>query len=474
MSKNNDNLRGLTRRQFFQNTGFAIGSMALAELFDCAASASEGAVHQQVPLLPAKAKSIIYLFMAGGPSTLDLFDNKPRLNELHGQVCPDSLLRGEKLVFIKGVPRLLGSPHTFGRFGQSGAEMSSLLPHLSTVADEIAIVRSMHTTQFNHAPAQIFMNTGNQIIGRPSMGAWLSYGIGTANKDLPAFVVLVSGQSNPEGGKSCWGNGYLPTLFQGVELRNTGDPVLHLSNPPGVSPEVRRMTLDFVEALNQRRLATVNDPEIASRIASYEMAYKMQTSVPNLIDVRSEPESIHKLYGTTTGKASFANNCLLARRLVERGVRFVNIVHASWDHHSNLDVELKQNCLMADQPIAALLKDLKQRGLLDSTLVVWASEFGRTPLGENRPGFASVTGRDHHPFAFSLWCAGGGIKGGQVVGKTDDIGWGVVEDPVHIHDLQATLLRLFGINHLNLTYRFQGRDFRLTDVAGKVVDKMLL
>ena len=480
MSNNNDNLRALTRRQFFQNTGFAIGGMALAGLFDCDGSASEGTVHQQVPLLPAKAKSIIYLFMAGGPSTLDLFDNKPRLNELDGQVCPDSLLRGEKLVFIKGVPRLLGSPHTFGRFGQSGAEMSSLLPHLSTVADEIAIVRSMHTTQFNHAPAQIFMNTGNQIIGRPSMGAWLSYGIGTANKDLPAFVVLVSGQSNPEGGKSCWGNGYLPTLFQGVELRNTGDPVLHLSNPPGVSPEVRRMTLDFVEAVNQRRLATVNDPEIASRIASYEMAYKMQTSVPNLIDVRSEPESIHKLYGTTTGKASFANNCLLARRLVERGVRYVQLFHNAWDDHGlngQTDIlhptGLPGHCRDVDQAMTALIKDLKQRGLLDSTLIVWGGEFGRTPMNEERNG-SKWLGRDHHPHAFTMWLAGGGIKPGITLGKTDEFGYRVVEDPVDVHDLHATVLRLMGVDHTKLTFRFQGREYRLTDVAGNVVEKLLV
>jgi hypothetical protein len=428
-----------------------------------------GTVHQQVPLLPAKAESIIYLFMAGGPSTLDMFDNKPRLNELDGQVCPDSLLRGEKLVFIKGVPRLLGSPHTFGRFGQSGAEMSSLLPHLSTVADEIAIVRSMHTTQFNHAPAQIFMNTGNQIIGRPSMGAWLSYGIGTANKDLPAFVVLVSGQSNPEGGKSCWGNGYLPTLFQGVELRNTGDPVLHLSNPPGVSPEVRRMTLDFVEALNQRRLATVNDPEIASRIASYEMAYKMQTSVPNLIDVRSEPESIHKLYGTTTGKASFANNCLLARRLVERGVRYVQLFHNVWDDHGlngQTDIlhptGLPGHCRDVDQAMTALIKDLKQRGLLDSTLIVWGGEFGRQPTAE----YAKGTGRDHNSYGFTMWMAGGGIRGGVSVGETDELGSAAVADRFHVKNLHATVLTQLGLDPNHLSYFYGGLDQKLVGVEG--------
>jgi hypothetical protein len=376
------------------------------------------------------------------------------------------------------VPRLLGSPHQFKRAGRSGLELSDLLPQTATVADDIAVVRSMFTTQFNHAPAQIFMNTGHQIVGRPSMGAWMSYGLGSENKDLPSFVVLVSGKSTPEGGKSCWGSGYLPTVFQGVEFRNSGDPVLYLSNPDGVTPEARRRTLDAVRSINGRHLAEVGDPEISTRIASYEMAYRMQSSVPDLMDISHEPKSMHELYGTSPGQASFANNCLLARRLVERGTRFVQLFHNGWDHHGTSEAEdiqhqgLPRRCRETDRAAAALIKDLKQRGLLDSTLVVWGGEFGRTPMNEERGG-SKFLGRDHHPQAFTMWMAGAGIKHGVAVGKTDEFGYRVVEDPVHVHDLHATVLHLMGVDHTRLTFRFQGREYRLTDVAGTVVKKLL-
>jgi uncharacterized protein (DUF1501 family) len=484
-----------SRRRFLTSAANGAGMLALASLFrddgllaeESAGDAAANPLAPRVAHLAPTAKACIYIYLEGAPSQIDLFDPKPRLNELHGEPLPESMTKNVRFAFLqKDTARLLGSPRTFAKHGQCGMELSDFIPHLATCADDICLIRSMHTEAFNHHPGQLLLNTGSQMFGRPSIGSWLNYGLGSESKNLPGFVVLTAGRGT-SGGTSNWSSGFLPTTYQGVLFRNQGEPVLNLNNPEGISDELQRRSIAGLGDLNRQRLEAIADPEIATRIASYELAYRMQTSAPELIDLSSETRETQEQYGLGRsepelkasrggGKGqfdSFAKNCLLARRLVERGVRFVNIVHASWDHHSNLDAELKQNCLMADQPIAALLKDLKQRGLLDSTLVVWASEFGRTPLGENRPGFASVTGRDHHPFSFSLWCAGGGIKGGQVIGKTDDIGWGVVEDPVHIHDLQATLLRLFGINHLKLTYRFQGRDFRLTDVAGKVVDKML-
>ncbi|HXG68525.1 MAG TPA: DUF1501 domain-containing protein [Blastocatellia bacterium] len=400
-----------------------------------------------------------------------------QLNQFDGQPIPADVVKGERFAFIKGTPRLLGSPYKFKRHGQCGAEVSSLLPHLAEVVDDIAIIRSLHTTQFNHAPAQIFMNTGHQIVGRPSLGAWLTYGIGSESRDLPGFVVLLSGLSQPDGGKSCWGSGFIPTVYQGVEFRSKGDPVLFISNPPGVSAEARRQSLDALRDLNRAHLDDVGDPEITTRIASYEMAYRMQTSVPELTDISKEPESIHKLYGTEPGKASFANNCLLARRLVERGVRFVQLYHRGWDHHGtgsgdDLVHNLSRRCRETDRAAAALIKDLKQRGLLDSTLVVWGGEFGRTPMNEGRGG-SKYLGRDHHPRAFAMWMAGGGVKPGVTVGRTDELGYNIVEDPVHVHDLHATILHLMGLDHKKLTYRFQGRDFRLTDVHGEVVKKLL-
>jgi hypothetical protein len=464
-----------TRRHFFQSAGFGIGPLALAALTNQKLFAQT--VAAQAPHFAPRAKSIIFLFMAGGPSQLDLFDNKPTLVRYDGQPCPEELIKGERFAFIKGVPKLLGSPHHFRRHGQSGAELSELLPNLATIADDVAIVRSVHTTQFNHAPAQIFMNTGHQIPGRPSMGAWLTYGIGTENKDLPGFVVLLSGKNAPDGGKSCWGPGFLPSAYQGVELRRSGDPVLFLSNPAGVTPETRRRSLNVLRDLNSAHHTDIGDPEIASRIASYELAYKMQSSVPELADVSKEPDHIRGLYGIEPGRNSFANNCLLARRLVERGVRMVECFHRGWDTHGNSGDEdivnrLTSLCRETDRAAAGLVIDLKQRGLLDSTLVVWGGEFGRTPMNEERAG-SKFLGRDHHARAFTMWLAGGGIKPGVTVGATDDVGYNIVEDPVPVHDLHATVLHLMGIDHTRLTYKFQGRDFRLTDVEGTVVKKLL-
>ena len=479
-----DPLRAVTRRHFFRQAGFGIGASALASLLHesllAAPSSTADAANPlapKPPMFPAKAKNIIYLFMAGAPSQLDLLDFKPKLQELNGQQIPESMLKGERFAFIRGVPKILGSPYQFQKSGQSGVEISELLPHLGRIADDIAVVRSMSTPIFNHAPAQILMNSGFQIIGRPSMGSWLTYGLGSEARDLPGFVVLLSGENQPDGGKSCWGSGFLPTLYQGVEFRSKGDPVLFLTNPEGVSSEARRESLDLLKDLNQDHLAKVGDPEITTRIASYEMAYKMQTSVPELGDIAKEPDSIHRLYGTEPGKASFANNCLLARRLVERGVRFVQLYHRGWDHHGtsshdDIVTRLQSLCRETDQGAAALVQDLKVRGLLDSTLVVWGGEFGRTPMNEAR-NRSKFLGRDHHPRAFSMWLAGGGIKPGITLGQTDELGYNVVEDPIDVHDLHATLLHLMGIDHTKLTYKFQGRQFRLTDVSGNLVQTLL-
>jgi len=465
-----------TRRHFFGQAGFGIGAAALTSLLNPTLFA-DTAMAPKKPHFPAKCKNVIYLFMAGGPSQLDLFDYKAALTKFDGQPCPEDLIKGERFAFIKGVPKLLGSPHPFARYGQSGAQLSSLLPHLAKIADDVAIVKSLHTTQFNHAPAQIFMNTGHQIAGRPSMGAWVTYGIGSENTDLPGFVVMLSGESQPDGGRSCWGSGFLPSDYQGVEFRRAGDPVLFLSNPDGVTAETRRRSLDALRFLNTAHQADVGDPEIASRIGAYEMSFKMQTSVPELADISKEPANIHEMYGTTPGKASFANNCLLARRLVERGVRFVQLFHRGWDTHgasNNEDIvnKLARLCRDTDRASAALVADLKQRGLLDSTMVIWGGEFGRTPMNEGRSG-SKFLGRDHHARAFTMWLAGGGIKPGVTIGKTDDVGYNITEDPVSVHDLHATALHLMGLEHTRLTYRFQGRDFRLTDVEGEVVQKLL-
>ena len=473
-------LKKITRRHFFFDSGFGIGSLALANLLGSPATAQTPATNPSAarnPHFAPKAKNIIFLFMAGAPSQLDLFDFKPRLQEFDGRPVPEEFIKGERFAFIKGTPKLLGSPQTFDRHGQSGAQVSGLLPHLAKVVDDLAILKSMHTTQFNHAPAQIYMNAGHQIIGRPSMGAWLTYGLGSENANLPGFVVLLSGESQPDGGKSCWGSGFLPTVYQGVEFRSDGDPVLFLSDPAGVSTETRRRSLDLIGELNREHLDDTGDPEIATRINSYELAYRMQSSVPELTDVSKEPQNIREMYGTEPGKASFANNCLLARRLVERGVRFVQLYHRGWDTHGasggdDLVNKLGSLCRETDQATAALIADLKQRGLLESTLVVWGGEFGRTPMNEARSG-SKFLGRDHHPRAFTMWMAGAGVKPGITLGETDDIGYNIVKDAVSVHDLQATILHLMGLDHTRLTYRFQGRDFRLTDVDGEVVRKLL-
>ncbi len=474
-------LRTLTRRHFFGRglgaAGFGIGSLALANLYAREGRAGVRKVGLEGLHFPARAKNVIFLFMAGAPSQLDLFDHKPMLEKMNGELCPESLIKGERFAFIKGRPRLLGSPHKFSKHGQSGTEVSALLPHTAKIVDDIAIIRSMHTTQFNHAPAQIFMNTGHQIMGRPSMGAWLTYGLGSENQDLPGFVVLLSGENAPDGGKSCWGSGYLPTLYQGAQLRSKGDPVLYLSNPDGVSPDARRNTLSAINDLNKLHRGEINDPEIDTRIASYEMAYRMQTSVPDLMDIKNEPAAVHEAYGTTPGKSSFANNCLLARRLVERGVRCVQLFHRGWDHHgasagNDIVKGLQQLTEQVDRAGANLVKELKERGLLDETLVVWGGEFGRTAMNEERGG-SKLLGRDHNPRAFTMWVAGGGTRPGVTIGRTDDFGYNVVEDPVHVHDLHATLLHQCGINHEKLTFKFQGRDYRLTDVHGNLVKKLV-
>ena len=468
-----------TRRHFFAQCGVGLGAIALSSLMAGESSAAIDPPDLQNPLAPRKphftpkAKRVIFLFMAGGPSQLELFDFKPKLQQLDGQIVPAEYTKNKRFAFIKGDAKLLGTTREFARYGQSGGEVSELLPEFSTIVDDVCIVKSMVTDVFNHGPAKLFVNTGSSRFGMPSMGAWLTYGIGSESRDLPGFVVLQSGPRGPRGGNPLWGSGFLPTAYQGVPLLPGPEPILNLSNPAGVDRSRQTAFFNTVQKLNSERLAAVGDPEIATRISAYEMAYRMQSSAPELIDLSGETQETLSAYGAEPGKPSFANNCLLARRLVERGVRFVSLFHASWDHHSNLNAELAFNSKMADQPIAALLKDLKQRGLLDSTLVVWAAEFGRTPLGENRGGREANTGRDHHPSAFSLWMAGGGVKGGQVLGETDEIGWSITKDPIHVNDLQATILKLFGMDHLQLTYRFKGRDMRLTDVAGKVVPQLI-
>lgn len=483
VSPQSELLRQITRRALLKNAGYGIGSLALGSLLSEAGLAQQQKVDLTNPMLPRqphfapKAKSVIFLFMAGAPSQIDLFDPKPLLVKHDGELCPEDIVKGERFAFIKGRPKLLGSPHSFSRSGKCGTEISDLLPHTQSIADDICLVRSLSTTQFNHAPAQLFMNTGLQVPMRPSVGSWLTYGLGSVNQDLPGFVVLVSGQNQPDGGKSLWSSGFIPSHYQGVELRSEGDPILFVGNPLGIDDPTRRETIEVINALNRLKKAQSGDPEIDARIAQYELAYRMQSSVPELTAISGEPAEVHELYGTEPGKASFANNCLLARRLVERGVRFVQLYHRGWDHHgeaqsTDLTTGLPRLCRETDQAAAALIKDLKRKGLLDETLVVWAGEFGRTPMNEERNG-SKFKGRDHHPRAFSFWMAGGGIKAGSVYGATDELGYTVTEGAMDMHDLHATVLHVMGIDHTRLTYHFQGRDFRLTDVAGNVVSGLL-
>ena len=459
----------VSRRWFIEQCGVGLGALALNHLLT-----SEGYAQSQNPLAPKKphfapkVKNVIFLFMAGGPSHMELFDNKPSLTKFDGTLPPPDLLKGYRAAFINPNSRLLGPKFKFARYGQSGAEISELLPHTAKIADDLTIVKGMVSDAFNHAPAQLMMNTGSMIFGRPSFGAWTIYGMGSEAEDLPAFVVFSTGSKGPSGGNSCWGSGFLPTVYQGVQFRNVGDPVLYLSNPRGVDAKLQRDSLDTIQKLNRMRLDTVGDPEIATRINSFEMAYKMQSSAPELMDLNKEPKHILEMYGAEPGKPSFANSVLMARRLVERGVRFVQIYHEAWDQHGSLVRDLTKNCLDTDQACAALIKDLKQRGMLNDTLVIWGGEFGRTPMVQG-----GSDGRDHHPNAFTMWLAGGGFKPGLTYGESDELGFNVVKDRVHVHDLHATLLQQLGFDHQKLTYRFQGRDFRLTDVHGLVVDKLL-
>jgi hypothetical protein len=468
-------LRTLTRRQLFQRVGLGVGGFALANLLNNDLSA---APQNPFSHFAPKAKNVIYFHLVGAPSHLDLFDYKPELQKRNGELCPKEMFEGKQLAFIRSRPTLLGtskeSKYEFKKCGKSGIQISNLLPNLQTVADDMCFIRTLHTEQFNHAPAQMFMQTGFERFGRPSLGAWTNYGIGSSNKDLPGFVVMVTGQY-PGAGNSVFGSGFLPSVYQGIEFRGKGDPVLFLSNPKGVDASARRKVISAVNQLNEMQLDGVGDPEIATRISQYEMAYRMQTSVPELKDLSKESQTTLDAYGAKVGGAGFANNCLLARRMVERGVRFVQLFDQGWDHHSGVFSRLPGKCKQVDQPIAALIKDLKERGLLDETLVVWSAEFGRTPMGQGTGGSGEKTaiGRDHHKEAFTVWMAGGGTKPGHVHGRTDDLGYGIADSPVHVHDFNATLLHLLGMDHERLTYRFQGRKFRLTDVHGHVIKNVI-
>ena len=480
LPQHND-LNALNRRRFFATGASGLGTLALASLMK--QDGLLGAEPQLAHFAP-RAKRCIYLFMEGGPSQMDLFDPKPRLNELDGQPMPESLLKDIKFAFIqKEAARIMGSPRTFKRYGECGMELSDLLPHLSTCVDDIALIRSMHCEQFNHLPGQLMMLSGSDLQGRPTLGSWLNYGLGSESENLPGYVVLATLGRGLPGGASSWSSGFLPSQYAGTLFRNQGSPVLNLANPPEISSAAQMRSLQTINELNGLRYEQIGNPEISSRIKAYELAFRMQQTAPELLDLSGETKNTLEEYGVTREEASksstsgfmgsYARNCLLARRMVERGVRFVSLFLSTWDHHSSLNSGLERYTKISDQPVAALLKDLKQRGLLDETLVVWGGEFGRTPLGENRVNFKKVTGRDHHPYSFSMWLAGGGIKGGQVIGETDEIGWGVTKDPVHVHDLHATILKLFGLDHEKLTYRFQGRDFRLTDVSGNIVEQLL-
>jgi len=478
MNPSHADLHAITRRHFYEQCGVGLGKIALASLL--AGELTSGAADAETvdnPLVARpthhtpRAKRVIYLFMAGAPSQLDLFDYKPVLAAHDGQPIPAEIVKNQRYAFIRRDAKLLAPRFKFARHGQSGAEISEMLPHLAGVVDDVAILRGMHTDQFNHAPAQLFMNTGSSLPGRPCLGSWVSYGIGSETSDLPAFVVLPSGSNS--GGVANWSSGFLPTTYGGVPLRSKGDPILNVTSPPGVDRTAERQTIDLLGRLNRRQLAAVGDPEIAARIAAYEMAYRLQSSAPELMNIGSETKETLEMYGAEPGAASVANNCLLARRLVERGVRFVMIYHEAWDHHSDVEGGVRTQAGLTDKPTAALLKDLKQRGLLEDTLVVWGGEFGRTPMVESNAALGRKLGRDHHPQAFSMWLAGGGIRGGMTLGQTDELGFHTVADAVHVHDLQATILHLLGLDHKRLTYKFQGRDFRLTDVHGNVVEKIL-
>ncbi|MFM9964104.1 MAG: DUF1501 domain-containing protein [Planctomycetaceae bacterium] len=483
MNPHLEQIQNRTRRHFFKETGAGLGGIALAAMLAKEAPAATG--NKAVdPLAPkkahfdGKAKRVIYLHMTGSPPHLDLFDYKPELVKHDGENCPDAYLKGKRFAFTSGVPKLLGTKRTFSQYGKGGVWMSDAIPHLHGLADEMCVIRSMNTDQFNHAPAELLLYTGSPRSGRPSFGSWVTYGLGTENENLPGFVVLISSGVQPNGGKNSFGTGFLPSVFQGVQCRSQGDPVLYASDPEGMDREMRRLSLDALRDLNEQQAKELGHPETATRIAQYELAFRMQMSVPEVMDIAKEPQAVLDDYGAKPGASSLANNCLLARRLIEAGVRYVQLFDWGWDFHGTGPGEdirdgLTRKCATMDKPIAALMKDLKQRGLLDDTLIVWGGEFGRTPFREGRTAGSMNLGRDHYPDCYSMWLAGGGVKGGTMYGESDDLGFSVAKDKVHVHDLQATLLHLLGFDHERLTFRFQGRDYRLTDVHGKVVQGVL-
>ena len=479
-------LRDITRRHFFAGCGVNLGALGLASLMSdgsLLAADSKTDNRKTNPLFPrdghfpGKAKRVIYMFMAGGPSHLELFDYKPELQKMDGQSCPPSLLEGKRFAFIRGVPQMLGPQIKFQQYGESRTWVSDNLPFFSEVVDEVAFLKALHTDEFNHAPAQFFMQTGSPRTGRPSLGGWVTYGLGSLNENLPGFVVLLSA-GGPTGGKRLWGSGFLPTVHQGVQCQSTGTPVQNLQNPKGIDSKMRKKSVDIINKINELEYQQTQDPEILTRISQYELAFKMQTSVPEVMNIDSEPTYIQDMYGVTPGENSFANNCLLARRLVENGVRFVQLYDNGWDMHgtgpnNGVGKGLQRKCKQIDRPIAALLKDLKQRGMLEDTLVIWGGEFGRTPMMEARTG-KSFLGRDHHSETFTMWMAGAGIRKGVTYGATDEIGYSGIKGKVHVHDIQATILNQLGLDHERLTYRFQGRDYRLTDVHGHVIKDVLV
>lgn len=482
-------LAAQTRRHFLKESAMGLGALAMGALLgSCGRSSASSPTVMfdparlllpKPPHFPGKAKSVIFLHMAGAPSQLELFDYKPELMKMDGMDCPQSFLEGKQFAFIRGVPKMLGPQAKFAQYGQSGAWISDRLPHFSTVADEVSFLKAMTTDQFNHAPAQLLVHTGGPRLGRPSIGSWVTYGLGTENQNLPGFVVLTSGGNNPDAGKSVWGSGFLPSVYQGVQCRSDGDPVLFIKDPDGVNRHLRKASIDAINKVNQQEFEEYQDPEILSRISQYEMAYRMQITAPEVMNINNEPQYIHEMYGTRPGKTCFANNVLLARKLVEKGVRFVQLFDWGWDSHGAgaseaLNLGFINKCRSVDKAMTALLLDLKQRGLLEETLVVWAGEFGRTPMQERRDGAVNpFKGRDHHTEAFTIWLAGGGIKKGYTHGETDEIGYTTVSGRTDCHDLQATILHQLGFNHETFTYPFQGRPFRLTDVAGKVIHDII-
>lgn len=481
MTRSYDRPLQIARRHFFHDCGIGVGKIALAGLLTrgmkpslsaAVPAAPENPLAARPPHFPPKAKRVIHLFMAGAPSQLDLFDYKPKLAEYEGKSIPPEVIGGQRYAFIRSDAAAMGPQFKFAKHGNSGTEISEALPHLAKVVDDICLIKSVKTDQFNHAPAQILFNTGFSQPGRPSMGSWVTYGLGSESADLPAFVVMSTG-SGISGGAANWSSGFLPTLYSGVRFRNQGDPILNVSSPEGIDDSLQRETLDLVGNLNRRKLDRTGDPEIATRIAAYEMAYRLQTSAPDLMDLKGESKETLDLYGADPATPSFARACLLARRMVERGVRFINIYNEGWDAHSDIIGNHKKNCEATDRASAALVADLKQRGLLDETLVVWGGEFGRTPMVESNPALGRSKGRDHHPQAYSMWMAGGGVKPGLTYGKTDELGFNIIENPVHVHDMQATILHLLGLDHEKLTFTYQGRQYRLTDIHGNVVKDLL-